>query len=221
MEFKKTFISAVVLALFLGTDVQGVKLGRHGNFSAGKEPDEPMENSFLQTGFIDNEKESETTGEMIDTVIEEMETSKRLSQQMKEAERDSGLLQLSVQNAKNEISKEAGRALAQTESRHKTKAVKDLSDEIEKVFNFERDVASAKVQDPNFDNKVQKIDNYMMSYRKTYKDPDYLRDPLPPFASAARRMNDKAARHFEATKLALDDHKTAYKIKQSEAAANL
>jgi hypothetical protein len=67
MEFKKTFISAAVLALFLGTsDVQAVKLGRHGNFSAGKEPDTPVENSFLQVGFIENETEPETQGQMID-----------------------------------------------------------------------------------------------------------------------------------------------------------
>ena len=67
MEFKKTFISAAVLALFLGTsDVQGVKLGRHANFSAGKEVDEPAENSFLQVGFIENESEPETQGQMID-----------------------------------------------------------------------------------------------------------------------------------------------------------
>ena len=81
MEFKKTFISAVVLALFLGTtEVQGVKLGRHGNFSAGKDRDTPAENSFLQTGFIENEKEAETQGEMIDNVIEEMEHAKQLAQ---------------------------------------------------------------------------------------------------------------------------------------------
>jgi hypothetical protein len=56
-----------VLALFLGTsDVQAVKLGRHGNFSAGKEPDTPVENSFLQVGFIENETEPETQGQMID-----------------------------------------------------------------------------------------------------------------------------------------------------------
>ena len=87
------------------------------------------------------------------------------------------------------------------------------------MFNFERDVATAKVQDPAFDSKVKQIDDYMMSYRKTYKDPDYLRDPLPPFESAARRMNDKAKRNFEATKQALDIHKTAFKIKQAEATA--
>ena len=94
-----------------------------------------------------------------------------------------------------------------------------LAGEIEKVFNFERDVASARVQDPTFDSKVKQIDDYMMSYRKTYKDPDYLRDPLPPFESAARRMDDKAKREFEATKQALDQHKTVYKIKQAEATA--
>ena len=111
--------------------------------------------------------------------------------------------------------------LAQVESAQKTKDVNGLAEEIEKVFNFERDVATAKVQDPSFDAKVAKIDDYMMNYRKTYKDPDYLRDPLPPFQSAARRMNDKAAREFEATKQALDEHKTVYKIKQSEAVSNM
>jgi hypothetical protein len=109
--------------------------------------------------------------------------------------------------------------LAQVDSKSKTKDINGLSEEIEKVFNFERDVSTAKVQDPSFDSKVKQIDNYMMNYRKTYKDPDYLRDPLPPFESAARREADKAKREFEATKQALDQHKTVYKIKQSEAAA--
>ena len=123
------------------------------------------------------------------------------------------MLKISDQNAKNEISDQTSRVLAQVESKQKVKDVNSLSEEMEKVFNFERDVASARVQDKSFDQKVSKIDDYMMNYRKTYKDPDYLRDPLPAFQSAARRMDDKAAREFEATKQALDQHKTAYKIK--------
>ena len=134
--------------------------------------------------------------------------------------KDSELLQIGVQNAKNEISHHATKVLAQVNSKSKAKDVDALASEIEKVFNFERDVATARVQDPGFDAKVAAIDKYMMNYRKTYKDSDYLRDPLPPFQSAARRMDDKAKREFEATKQALDAHKTAYKIKQAEATGN-
>lgn len=141
------------------------------------------------------------------------------TQQESDRDDDDTMLQIRVQNAKNEISHKAGQVLAQIDSKQKVSDVNQLADDIEKVFNFERDVASAKVQDPNFDKKVQQIDDYMMQYRKTYKDPDYLRDPLPPFQSAARRMSDKAARHFEATKQALDAHKTRYKIQQSDAVA--
>ena len=153
--------------------------------------------------------------EMIDSVVLQMQKSKELSSEVA----DNELLQISVQNAKNEISTHADVVLAQVDSSSKAKNVDGLADEIEKVFNFERDVATAKVQDPTFDSKVGQIDEYMMKYRKTYKDPDYLRDPLPAFESAARRMDDKAKREFEATKQALDAHKTVYKIKQSEAAA--
>lgn len=88
---------------------------------------------------------------------------------------------MSIQNAKNEISHHATKILAQVDSHQKAKDVGGLSEEIEKVFNFERDVATAKVQDKQFDSKVNQIDDYMMKYRKTYKDPDYLRDPLPAF----------------------------------------
>ena len=55
-----------------------------------------------------------------------------------------------------------------------------------------------------------------MSYRKTYKDPDYLRDPISPYESAVRKMNDRKLSEFEATKQALDHHKTVYGIIQAE-----
>ena len=53
-----------------------------------------------------------------------------------------------------------------------------LSDEIEKVYNFERDVTTARTLDKNFDKTAEKISNYMSNVRRTYKDPEYLRDPL-------------------------------------------
>ena len=57
--------------------------------------------------------------------------------------------------------------------------------------------------------------------RMTYKDPTYLRDPLKTsFASAERFKEDKQKRDFEAYKLALDDQKTKYLIKQSEYVAS-
>jgi hypothetical protein len=155
MEFKKTLLSAVVLAMFLGTDVQGVKLGRHGNFSAGKEPSadmQPEQNTFLQTGFVDNDPEQETVSETIDAVMDEMDKSKNFAQKMELNQ--NALTRLSVQNAKNEISHQASKVLAQTDSYHKAKDVNTLSEEVEKVFNFERDVASAKVQDKAFNDKV-------------------------------------------------------------------
>ena len=48
------------------------------------------------------------------------------------------------------------------------RAVQHLSDDEEKVINFERDLATARVQDPTFDSKVEKIENYMMNVRDTY-----------------------------------------------------
>ena len=214
MAFKKAILSALVVALFVGESVEAVQLQRHGNWSAGKQKNDfDDDSSFVQTSFVTDPEESQES--MIDSVYSQMKRSKEISGQMD----DNELLQISVKNAKNEISHRTDKALAQTNSKSKVKDVNTLASEIEKVFNFERDVASARVQDPTFDSKVKQIDDYMMSYRKTYKDPDYLRDPLPPFESAARRMDDKAKREFEATKQALDQHKTVYKIKQSEAAA--
>ena len=58
--------------------------------------------------------------------------------------------------------------------------------------------------DPTFDATVDKISKTMDDVRRTYKDPEYLRDPLKPEASAARRADDRARAKFEATKQALD-----------------
>ena len=213
MAFKKAILSALVVALFVGESVEAVQLQRHGNRSAGQQKNEfNDDSSFVQTSFIEQDESQES---VIDSVYSQMKKSQEISGELYDGE----LLQISVKNAKNEIAHRANKALAQVDSKSKVKDVNALASEIEKVFNFERDVASARVQNPTFDSKVKQIDDYMMSYRKTYKDPDYLRDPLPPFESAARRMDDKAKREFEATKQALDEHQTVFKIKQSEAAA--
>ena len=58
------------------------------------------------------------------------------------------------------------------------------------MFTFEHDLVTARVQDPKFDSKVDQIDKYMYGVRKTYKDPDYLRDPIKPYDSASRKMED-------------------------------
>ena len=47
----------------------------------------------------------------------------------------------------------------------------------------------------------------MNAYRKTYKDPEYLRDPLPPFEAIKRRDQDMKRVQFEATKQQLDMEK--------------
>ena len=75
-----------------------------------------------------------------------------------------------------------------------------LQDEIEEVYNFERDVATARVMDPTFDSAVDRIAKTMDDVKRTYKDKEYLRDPLPPKESAARRADDRARARFEATK---------------------
>lgn len=67
--------------------------------------------------------------------------------------------------------------------------------------------------DSNFDATVDKISKTMDDVRRTYKDPEYLRDPLKPEASAARRAEDRARAKFEATKQALDLQRTKYIIK--------
>ena len=88
-----------------------------------------------------------------------------------------------------------------------------LQDEVEKVYNFERDVATAKVMDPTFEATVDKIAKTMDDVKRTYKDQEYLRDPLKPEASAARRAEDRSRARFEATKQALDQQRTKYIIK--------
>ena len=80
-----------------------------------------------------------------------------------------------------------------------------MAEEIEQVYNFERDLATARVLDKDFDKKAQRIDNELSTIRGTYLDPNYLRDPAPDeFTSAKRREEDKQKRSFEAYKQALD-----------------
>ena len=95
-----------------------------------------------------------------------------------------------------------------------------LSDEIERVYNFERDVTTARTLDKNFDQTAQKIGTFMSNVRRTYKDPEYLRDPIAsPMKTAERFKEDKNKREFEAYKQALDNQKTKYQIKQAEEVA--
>ena len=61
-----------------------------------------------------------------------------------------------------------------------------MADEIEKVYNFERDVATAKSINKDFDKTAEKIKDYSLKYRTTYKDPEYLRDPVSPMEHAVR-----------------------------------
>ena len=108
----------------------------------------------------------------------------------------------------------------QARSQREQSKLEALQQEIEQVYNFERDVATARVQDKNFDAKVQKVDDYMANYRFTYKDPEYLRAPAKnEFEAASRREDDKKRRNFEAHKQVLDEMKTKYDIMQSQAVA--
>ena len=62
-------------------------------------------------------------------------------------------------------------------------------------------MASARVQDPEFDKTVGAINTYMNDYRRTYKDREYLRDPAAtPLEASIRRDNDKKRAMFEAQK---------------------
>ena len=70
--------------------------------------------------------------------------------------------------------------------------------------------------DPAFSSRVSNIREYNRNYRKTYKDSDYLRDPITPYESAIRKMNDGRAQEFEAVKQALDVQKTKFEIAQAE-----
>ena len=80
-----------------------------------------------------------------------------------------------------------------------------LQKEIEQVYHFERDVATARVQDAAFDGTVGKINDYMDKYRRTYEDREYNRDPIDDNMKRAERRNaDAARRQFEASKQALD-----------------
>ena len=105
-------------------------------------------------------------------------------------------------------------------SQNEAKKLDALQNEIEQVYNFERDVATAKVQDKGYDAKVSKADEYMANYRFTYKDPEYLRSPAKnEFEAASRREDDKKRRNFEAHKQVLDEEKTNYGIMQAMAVA--
>ena len=53
---------------------------------------------------------------------------------------------------------------------------------------------------PDFDATVDKIAKTMDDVKRTYKDAEYLRDPLPPKESAARRAEDRSKAKYEATK---------------------
>ena len=80
-----------------------------------------------------------------------------------------------------------------------------IQKQIEQVYHFERDVATARVQDKSFDSTVNKINDYMGKYRRSYRDTEYLRAPLDnPMKAAERRNADRARQKFEATKEALD-----------------
>ena len=90
-----------------------------------------------------------------------------------------------------------------------------MANEIEKVYNFERDVATAKSVNPAFDKTASTIGEYTRNFRSTYKDPEYLRDPVSPMERAQRQNEDKAKRDFEAYKQALDNMKLSYQVEQS------
>ena len=94
-----------------------------------------------------------------------------------------------------------------------------MANEIEKVYNFERDVATAKAVNPNFDKVASNIAGYSRNFRSTYADQEYLRDPVGPMEHAQRQNDDKAKRDFEAYKQALDNTKLAYQVEQSNKVA--
>ena len=130
--------------------------------------------------------------------------------------------QILAQRAKDSIKEASDNLFLQTEDSEggDLEAASKLADEIEKVYNFERDVATAKSLDPNFDDTAKKISSYMNTVRRTYKDPEYLRDPISdPMKHALRQQEDKNRRDFEAYKQALDDMKTKYMVSQSDAVA--
>ena len=97
--------------------------------------------------------------------------------------------------------------------------IDEIARQIEEVYNFERDVATAKAQNPEFDKTVAAITDYITKYRGTYKDESRLRDYVSPMDSAIRSKADREQREFEAVKMALDAQKTKFEIRQSEAVA--
>ena len=140
---------------------------------------------------------------------------------------DNVALQLNEKIAKDDLKMRADTLLLQLDAKKPINPseldfdnISKIQKQIEQVYRFERDVATAKVQDPAFEQTVGKINNYMGDFRKNYKDSEYLRDPIADdYAAAERRNADKARRNFEATKQALDLQKTKYEIRQSEAVA--
>ena len=67
--------------------------------------------------FIDEDpSDPPTEMQMIDSVVAEMKRTKQLSDDTQDNEKDGELLQLSILNAKNEISHHAKRILAQVDS---------------------------------------------------------------------------------------------------------
>ena len=105
-------------------------------------------------------------------------------------------IQTKIEDAKDKIIKKADSMLLQISkpvdpNNLDFDKVEDMMKEIEQVYNYERDMATARVQNTKFDDTVGKINTYMKEYRKTFKDNTYLRDPLPPMESAMRRKEDK------------------------------
>ena len=74
---------------------------------------------------------------------------------------------------------------------------------------------------PNFEANVNRIYNDNTQTRMTFKDDNYLRDPVKtPMEREMRLREDRRKRMFESTKQALDLEKTQYMVRQSEAVAN-
>ena len=171
--------------------------------------------------FVDNMDE-------VDQVMADLQYHSVASKDASMTPENVEMLQQLNQQAKDSIVKVSDSLMLQTGdpyddevnlSESATKALK-LSDEIERVYNFERDVTTARTLDKNFDKTASKISEFMSNVRRTYKDPEYLRTPLAdPYKAAERFKDDKNRREFESYKQALDNMKTKYQIKQSEEVA--
>ena len=173
--------------------------------------------------FVDNMDE-------IDMVMADIQYHRIEAQDSQMTPEKAEMLQILAQKAKDSIVKVSDGLMIQTQDVYdedltlaegeKVDTAAALSGEIERVYNFERDVTTARTLDKNFDNTAKKISTFMANVRKTYKDPEYLRDPITdPMKTAIRFKEDKNKREFEAYKQALDNMKTKYEIKQSEEVA--